>query len=298
MKKGMAEVAVAVVFLAAGLASALAGEVVLFSAMAAGPDAWIWEGAKLTARDGKLTFARDKGEQSDVYLGDRFAYVPGAQIKIDVDAVTAGSYSVQVLAFNGDSFLEALDLVKDGSESGGKLYKLPDLAIPNGTDKITLKLWISKKPGSAVVFNDVSCMVPVTDEDFAYDKAIDATTMATTDGADWTAGADGGVLALRTNTPVGSVVLPDRIARPEKGILVLGASAVKKGTLTVQLCTFDADGNYLGAVDVIKKAATGVSTLLEGVSWPEGTATFQVKLWIGGLPGASATISRVTILKM
>lgn len=297
MNKATVRLAAAIGFLAAGCVSVLAEEVTLFSAVASGPDVWVWEGAKLTVRDGKLTLARDKGDPSDAYLGDRFAYVPGAQIKIDVDAVIAGSYSAQVLAFKGDSFLKALDLVKDESEPNGKLFKLRDLSIPSGTDRITLKLWISKKTGSAVVFRDVSCILPVTDDDFAYNKVIDEGTLCETDKADWTPGADGGLLMLHTNTAVGAAVLPDRIAKPAGGILVLDTSPVKKGTLTVQLCAFDANGNYLGAVDVIKKAATGMSTTLDGVQWPEGTATFQVKLWIGGLPGASLTVRRVMVLK-
>ena len=297
MKRKMAGMVVLVGLLAGGLVSASAEPVVLFSAVESGPDVWVWEGAKLTAKEGKLTLAKDKGGEGDVYLGDRFAYVPEAQIKVDAGEVIAGSYSVQVLAFKGDTFLKAIDLIKDEAEPGGRSFQLSKISIPGGTDRITLKLWISKKPGSAVVFNDISCVLPVEPDNVVYDKQIDPATVATADQADWVPGEGGGSLTLHTNTPVGSLVFPDQIAKPERGVLVLTTSPVMNGTLTVQLCAFDAGGNYLAAVDVIKKAAAGMSTLLDDVAWPEGTATFQVKLWVGGLPGASATISRVLVLK-
>lgn len=277
--------------------SAVAEDVVLFSASVAGPDAWVWEGAKLTQQEGKLTLARAAGDFGDVYLQDRFAYIPEASLVVDVDSVVAGTYSVQVLAFKGATYLGALDLLKDTSQVGSKTYQLGKLAIPAGTETITFKLWVSKTIGSATVLNELKYYVPVDPALVAFDKVLDVSTVASAEQVDWMPGAGGGVMVLQTNAALGSVVLSDQIARPLKGTLVIDVADVKDGTLTAQLCAFDGSGGYLDSIDVIKKATAGMSIPLGPVAWPDGTSTFQVKVWLGGSAGASATIKRVLVLK-
>ena len=290
------------VFLMAGfllgiLQSAAAEEVALFSAAAAGPDAWVWEGAKLTQQDGKLMLARAAGEFGDVYLQDRFAFIPEASLDVDVDSVVAGTYSVQVLAFKGATYLGAVDLLKDTSQVGLKTYPLGKLSVPAGTETITFKLWISKSIGSATVFNELKYYAPVDPALIIFDKVLDASTVAAAEQVDWTPGDGGGVMVLQTNATLGSVVLSDQIARPVTGTLLVDVADVKDATLTAQLCAFDGGGGYLDSVDVIKKATSGMSIPLGPVAWPDGTSTFQLKLWIGGSAGASATIKRVLVLK-
>jgi hypothetical protein len=277
--------------------SAVAEEVVLFSAAAAGADAWVWEGAKLTQQDGKLTLARAAGEFGDVYLQDRFAYIPEASLDVDVDSVVAGTYSVQVLAFKGATYLGAVDLLKDTSQVGLKTYQLNKLSIPAGTETITFKLWISKTIGSATVFNELKYYAPLDPAIVAFDKVLDASTIATAEQVDWTPADGGGVMVLQTNATLGSVVLSDQIARPMTGTLVIDVADVKDATLTAQLCAFDGSGGYLDSVDVVKKATSGMSIPLGPVTWPDGASTFQVPVWIGGSAGASATIKRVLVLK-
>jgi hypothetical protein len=289
-------------FLMAGLllgmlSPAGAEDVVLFSAAASGADAWVWEGAKLTSQDGKLVLARAAGDVGDVYLQDRFAYIPEATLDVNVDSVIAGTYSVQVLAFKGATYLGALDLLKDTSQIGLKTYQLGKMALPAGTETITFKLWVSKTIGSATVLDDLKYYVQVDPALVAFDKVIDAATVATAEQVDWMPGDGGGVMTLQTNATMGSIVLSDQIARPLKGTLILDVADVKNGTLTAQLCAFDGSGGYLDSVDVIKKATAGMSIPLGPVAWPDGTSTFQVKVWIGGSAGASATIKRVLVLK-
>ena len=277
--------------------SVVAEEIVLFSAAAAGADAWVWEGAKLTQQDGKLTLTRATGDFGDVYLQDRFAYIPEASLDVNVDSVVAGTYSMQVLAFKGTTYLGALDLLKGTSQIGLKTYQLGKLALPAGTETITFKLWISKTIGSATVFDELKYYVQIDPARVVFDKRIDASTVATAEQVDWTPGDGGGVMVLQTNATLGSVVVSDQIARPLTGTLMLDVADVKNATLTVQLCAFDGSGGYLDSVDVIKKATAGMSIPLGPIAWPDGTSTFQVKVWIGGSGGASATIKRVLILK-
>lgn len=277
--------------------SAMAEEVVLFSAAAAGPDAWVWEGAKLTQQDGKLTLARAAGDFGDVYLQDRFAYIPEAALDVNVDSVVAGTYSVQVLAFKGMTYLGAVDLLKDVSQVGLKTYPLNKLSLPAGTETVTFKLWISKSIGSATVFSDLKYYVQIDPARVVYDKRVDASTVVVPEQADWTPGAEGGVMVLQTNATLGAVVLSDQIAKPLTGTLILDAADVRNGTLTVQACAFDANGGYLDSIDLIKKATAGISIPLGPVAWPEGTSTFQVKIWLGGSAGGCATIKCVLVLK-
>lgn len=280
-----------------GMQSVIAEEVVLFSAVAVGADAWVWEGAKLTQQDGKLVLARAVGGCGDVFLQDRFAYVPEASLDVDVDSVTAGTYSVQVLAFKGATYLGAVDLLKDTSQVGLKTYQLGKLALPAGTETISFKVWISKTIGSGTVFNELKYYVPIDPSHIVFDRVIDASTVATPEQVGWMPGAGGGVMELQTNATLGSVVFPDQIARPMTGTLVIDVADVRNGTLTAQLCAFDQSGGYLDSIDLIKKATAGMSIPLGSVEWPDGTSTFQVKVWIGGSSGASATIKRVLVLK-
>jgi hypothetical protein len=96
---------------------------------------------------------------------------------------------------------------------------------------------------------------------------------------------------------IGSVVFPDQIAKPDGGRLLLPVKDVKSGTLTAQVCAFDANSEYLDSRDIVRQATAGLSGNLAAVAWPEGAATFQVKVWLGGAPNASAVIQRILVLR-
>jgi hypothetical protein len=286
----------AVIGCLAGMA-ATADEVVLFSAANAGPDAWSWEGARLTGQENGLILSKDKGENCSVVLEDRFALVPGAQIQFDVQKVVAGSYALQVLAFKGTTYLGSIDLVKDSAEVGAKAFELGKLALPADTETITFKLWISKDLGSAVQIKDLTYSLLVTPEQVVYDKFVGTSTAVQTDQAVWTPGEQGGKLALNAGVPHGSIVFTDQIQKPVGGTLLIQVSDLKNGTLTVQACAFNANGEYLSSIDLMKRGTASLSMNLASVPWPEGAATFQIKLWLGGSPDTSAVISRLLVLK-
>ena len=274
-----------------------AEEVTVFSAAEAGPDAWTWEGARLTEEGANLKLAKDKGESCDVVLADRFTYLPDGVVEFSVDRVVSGTYSIQVLAFKGGDYLGAVDLVKDSMFAGTKTVPLKDLKLPAETRFVTFKLWISKDLGSSVLFKEIRYYVPVVQTSILYDLAVGTTTSGLVDQATWSPGEKGGRLALLPGGSVGSVVFQDKIEKPARGKLLLKASDVKNGTLTVQVCAFDGAGNYLDSVEVINRAISGMSADLGSITWPELTETFQVKVWLGGGAGTSAVIQRILILE-
>ncbi|MFH0878662.1 MAG: hypothetical protein V2A34_03020 [Lentisphaerota bacterium] len=272
-------------------------EVTVFSAAEAGPDVWTWEGARLTEQDGGLLLGKDKGESCTVVLGDRFTYLPDGIVEFGVEHVVSGTYSIQVLAFKGGDYLGAIDLVKDSMFAGTKTIPLAKLKLPAETQFITFKIWISKDLGSSVLFKDIRYFIPVVQANILYDREISATTSGLVDQVTWTPGEKGGVLALLPGTSVGSIVFQDRIAKPARGKLLLKASEVKNGTLTVHVCAFDSAGEYLDSVEVIQRALSGMSADLGAIQWPNNTVSFQVKVWLGGGAGASAVIQRILILE-
>ena len=274
-----------------------AEDVNVFSAAESGPDAWTWEGARLTAEGVNLMLAKDKGDSCSVVLGDRFTYLPEGVVEFNVDRVVSGTYSIQVLAFKGDEYLGAVDLVKDSMFAGTKTMPAAKLNLPAETQFITFKLWISKDMGSSILFKDIRYYVPVTQTGLLYNLAVGTTTSGLVEQAVWTPGEKGGRLALVPGAPVGSIVFPEMIAKPAKGKLLIKASAVENGTLTIHVCAFDADGNYLDSLEVIKRAISGMSADLGSIQWPERAERFQVKVWLGGGTGAAAVIQRIMVIE-
>ena len=272
-------------------------EVMLFGAANAGPDVWSWEGAKLKAAEGGLVLTPDKGDLCSVVLQDRFAWMPQGEVVVDVRQAVAGTFTLQALAFKGVSYLGSQDVIRDSDQKGVFRVPFSKLAFPKDTETVTFKLWVSRSVGTAITFGDIQYVVPVHPEQMVYDKKIDISTEVMADQAVWTPSDAGGKIQLAENMSFGSVVFPDQIVRPEGGHLVLQVKEVKNGTLTAQVCAFNAEGNYLDSRDVIKKGTASLSGALDNINWPEGTATFQVKVWLGGTANASATIQRIMVLR-
>ncbi len=282
----------------AGLVSARAEDIVLFDAKAAGPDVWTWEGARIIGQgDGRLILSPDKAGSPAVFLEDRFAYIPDGVIEAAVGSVPAGTYAVQVLAFQGNVYVGAVDLLKDATDTGVRTIKLRDLNLPAGTETIAFKLWISREIGASVVINNLRYFVPVAADKVVFNRQADSMLLATPEQAVWTAAAEGAVITLEEGKTYGSVLLPDFIEKPEKGTFILQLGNVKNGSVTAQAYAFDAERNYLDALDVVKAATSDASAPLDRLTWPEGTASFQIKLWLGGGADASAIVKRIVVLK-
>ena len=274
------------------------GEAVLFSATKASFDAWQWEGAKLKADEkGGLVLTPDRANLPSVVLQDRFAWCPDGVVRLDVRQAVAGTFSLQVLAFKGPTYLGALDLVKASDQKGVMVFPFDRLAFPPGTETVTFKLWVSRGIGTAISINELEYVIPINPEQVVYEGKMDAATRVEADQLDWTLGDAGAQVRLRDGSSIGSLLFTDQIPRQDSRHLIVQLNDVKGGSVAAQVCAFNEAGEYLDSVDVVKHATAGISCALGGIAWPEGTATFQVKLWAGGDSGMSALIQRLLVLK-
>lgn len=107
MKSSMsAWVRTAVLFtLTLGAGSAPAEDLTLFQASKAGAEAWGWGDAKIKPGSEGLSI-QESGKSKpvgDVYVLDRFAFLPEGVVELDVNRVVSGSFTLQLLAFKGDA---------------------------------------------------------------------------------------------------------------------------------------------------------------------------------------------------
>ena len=280
---------------------ARADELVLFSAATAGADVWSWGQGQITQQAGSL-LVREKnndGAYGDVYTSDRCAYLPEGVIEINVGRVISGKYTLQVLAFQGESLITSIDVIKNSTQAGKQTVPIAAIGLPAQTDGILFKLWVTDEEGASLELKDLRYTLPVAADQILFDKKIDLATPCSTEKATWQAlPAGGGTMTLNSNETYGAVLFSDPIKKTYQGTLMIHTTAVKGGVLTVQFCALDANGAYLGSVDVMKRVPGGwQKTTLSAVQWPAETDSFQVKVWMEGAEGASATINQFVILK-
>lgn len=290
-----------IVLFCAGTVSATAGELVLFSAADAGADVWSWGQAQVTEQAGALLVQEKNkdGAYGDVYTSDRCAYMPEGVIEINVGHVIAGKFTLQVLAFQGESLLTSIDVIKNSTQAGKQTIPLSTIGLPAQTDGLLFKLWVTDEEGASIELKDLRCTVPFAADRIFFSKKIDVSTACSTEKATWQAlSTGGGTMTLNTNETYGSVLFGDPIEKTYQGTLLIQTTGVKGGVLSVQLCALDVNGAYLGSVDIMKRIPGGwQKATLSTVQWPAETASFQVKVWLEGAERASATINQFVILK-
>ena len=293
-----------VAFILTGLLCAItarADELVLFSAATAGADVWSWGQGQITQQaDSLLVRENNKdGAYGDVYTSDRCAYLPDGVIELNVGRVISGKYTLQVLAFQGESLITSIDVIKNSTQAGKQTVPLATINLPAQTDGILFKLWVTDEEGASIELKDLRYTMPFATDRILFDKKIDISTPCSTEKATWRAlPAGGGTMTLNSNETYGAVLFGDPIKKTYQGTLMIHATAVKGGVLTVQFCALDVNGAYLGSVDVMKRVPGGwQKTTLSAVQWPTETDSFQVKVWLEGAEGASATINQFVILK-
>jgi hypothetical protein len=284
----------------AAAVAANAEELVLFSAATAGADVWSWGQGQITEQAGSL-LVREKnndGAYGDVYTSDRCTYVPEAVIELNVGRVLAGKYTLQVLAFQGESLLTSVDVIKNSTQAGKQTIQIGTIGLPAQTDGILFKLWVTDAEGASIELKDLRYTMPLAADRILFEKKIDASTPCSTEKASWQASSTGGTMTLNSNETYGAVLFGEPLKKTYQGTLMIHATSVKGGVLTVQFCALDVNGAYLGAVDVIKRVPGGwQKATLSAVQWPAESASFQIKVWLEGSEGASATINEFAVLK-
>ena len=279
---------------------ARAEELVLFSAATAGADVWSWGKAQIKQQEGSLLVQEKNpdGMYGDVYTSDRCSYMSDGLLELDVLRVISGKFTLQVLAFHGESLIMTVDAIKNSVQAGKQTVHLGTIGLPAETDGILFKLWVTDEEGASIELKDLRYTVPFATDRILLDRKVDTSTPCSTEKATWTASAtSGGTLTLNPAETYGSVLFGETIKKTYQGNLMVYATSVKGGVLTVQLCALDANGAYLGSVDAIKRASGGwQKASLSEVQWPAATDSFQVKIWLEGGEGASATINQFVIL--
>ena len=290
---------VLIAFLCAVIARA--EELVLFSAATAGADVWSWGQAQISQQAASLLVQEknNDGAYGDVYTSDRCTYLPEGVLEIDVGRVISGKYTLQVLAFQGESLLTSVDVIKNSTQAGKQTVHVGTIGLPAKTDGLLFKLWVTDEEGASLELKDLRYTMPFASDRILFDQKIDITTPCTTEKAMWRAlPAGGGTLTLGTNETYGAVLFENPLQKAYQGTLMIHAPSVKNGVLTVQFCALDVNRAYLGSVDVIKRVPGGWQRAPLGtVQWPAGTDSFQIKVWLEGSEGASATISQFVVLK-
>lgn len=281
------------------LGNARAEEVSFFKASAAGEEAWSWAGAKVKLREGELQIAEANpaADFGDAFIADRLPYLPNGVITLDVSGVDAGMYTLQVLGFQGDTHASTAEPVKDKSQPGTARIAVADLGFPAGTETILLKMWVAGAEGASTRLRELSYGAVVDTAAAQLDETFaDLARWQPDAGQVALAAIPGGAeMKLQPAVPYASAALPVRVERQAGRLLLLHAPAVN-GSVTVQLDVFDAAGEYLGAVDVVKGVGAGWhGALLDRAAWPTGAATYSIKLWLGGNEGASAKLARVLV---
>ena len=281
--------------------SAQADELVLFSAATSGPDVWSWGKAQIVQQADGTFLVREKnkdGAYGDVFTSERCSFMQEGLIELDVAKVIAGKYTLQVLAFQGESLLTSVDAIKNSTQAGKQTVHVGTIGLPPQTEYILFKLWVTDEEGAALQLKDLRYIMPFATDRILLDRKIDPATPCSMEKATWQAAATGGTLTLSTNESYGAVLFSEPIAKSYQGTLMIHAPAVQNGVLTIQLCALDKNGAYLGSVDAIKRVPGGWQKAeLGSVQWPAETDSFQVKVWLEGSEAASATISQIVILK-
>jgi hypothetical protein len=280
---------------------AVAEDMVLFSAAKVGADIWGWGGARIVAMDDKLKIVENNrtGDFGDVYVTDKFAYVPEALIELNVDRIIAGEYTLQVLAFKGDSHVGTFDVFKGCSSAGLQKFKLNSAPLPTDTETIMFKIWVAGIEGASIVIKDLRYFMPVDPASVLSDNVVTMGTSCTTDKAVWAPTDNGGTITLAAGESYGAVLFPDEIVKPEKGgSLILQIPSVINGSITAQIAVMNENGTYVGSLDAIPRTGSGLRMArLDTLQWPPNAVRFQVKVWLEGAEGCSATIKRVLVLK-
>ena len=125
----------------------------LFQASSAGADVWSWGGARIKQDGAELVILENNadGDYGDVYVSDRFPRLPGGVIKWQVGRVMAGTYTLQVLAFRGDTVVGSVDLAKDSAGTDMKMAQVDSMNLPPEADQLMFKVWVSGAEGASVI---------------------------------------------------------------------------------------------------------------------------------------------------
>lgn len=271
-------------------------ELVLFDAQRAPEEAWSWSDAKIQRRSDQLIVSEinKAGDYGNVFVDTHYPYHPDAVLSVDVRSVLNGSYTIQVLAFQGETHIHTVDPIKNSVSTGSRALPMRDLKLPPETQSVRFKVWVAGAEGAAIALGNLRYSRTIEAEQIVLDEPLKTLTYWEADGTIPEL-VDGGVrVTLEEGAGFGSLLYEPMRTRRDGGQLMIHAPRVHYGTITIQLVCFDRDHLYLESVDAIRAVGAGWHGVsLGGVKWPDRTAYYKVKIWLGGEPGAEAVIGRL-----
>ena len=219
----------------------------------------------------------------------------GAEVALSgtrVEALEAAAKEV-----SGKTHIGTIDPVKDATDPGRREIRMADLDVPAECDTILLKLWVGGAEGATTLLNNLTYTVQMSPEDIRNDENFGKAEVWEATDVRLSHTDDSATVELADGKSFGSALYQPLLPRSDEGRLLVHASAVTGGTLTLQIVAFGPEGRYIASVDAIPSFTSGWRGIaLNRIAWPEGTTHFRVKLWLGGTGGASAVLDRLLLL--
>jgi hypothetical protein len=273
----------------------------LFKASASGADAWVWGTARIKEKDGLLavTEQNDTDSYGDVFVSDRFPFLAGGEVRLDVAQVVKGDYTFQLLGFKGQENVATVDLIKSATQNGQRAFSLAKAGLPEDVDQIGFKVWVGGGEGATTVLKDLVYVFDLEQTAILLDERMTDKKAWQNESLALTTSPDGRIeLGLNPGSTYGSILHLKRLRKDQHLTLLLGLEEVQAGSVSAQLVVFGADGTYQESLDVIQHAQAGWHGMpLDALLAAELSPAFQIKLWVGGTDATRARVSRVMVLK-
>jgi len=283
------------------LLQARAEDLQLFQASQDGEEAWVWGGAKVKLKDGKLLVSlhNSEGAAGDTYVAARFPYFPNGKVGFVVGQVTAGDYTLQVLGFKNNVHVATVPLISHATDAGKKSFTLKDAGLNNEVDEILFKVWVGGATNAAVVFDDLTYSLPLESYTTLFDEHFHKMESWQNESLVLNTTGNEAVITLKPDTTFGSILLPKQFPLQSGMKLLWNIVRIDNGDATLQFVGFDKDGKYVKSMDGAKNVRNGWYVVsLPDPAWPPEVASVQIKLWVGGQAAATARFGRLLVIKL
>lgn len=279
-------------------AAAQAGQIELFNAADSGVNPWIWEGARMKPR-GKgfmLTGDRKNNGGDSAHLAQHLMYFKQGQVIVDVKQVQNGHFTFQILCFKGDKYLTALNVIRKSQKRGREVFNLEALDIPEETDHVAFKVWVSQGT-PRIRLNNIRYVLDAPDAAILFAQSLGTLADCTTENLVARPDSNMALIELLPSQSTGNILYPWKInLEDHMGTLILQTGEIENGTVSLQACIFDRNGTYIQSVSLLEHLSTTGAVDLSKVTWPEQAHSIQFKIWLGGAGNCSAQLKQLLII--
>jgi hypothetical protein len=280
--------------------SASAEELELFNALVMPAESWNWADAKIQKKENGLlvTEINKAGDYGSVFVDERFPFHPAAKIKLRVDEVLSGDYTMQVLSFVGNTHIQTLDSVKSSRQTGVQEFEMSGLKLPPESQAVLFKLWVGGAEGASTKLGNLTYSLPVAPDAIVKDDAFASSN-------EWEAvdvvlnylPQRGVEVKLAEGKSYGSILYRPLLTRSDDAYLFVHVPGATSGSVTMQVVVLDSAGAYIQSIDVLPAFGAGWRSVRLGqIEWPEGATHFRVKLWVGGTAATEVSFNRLLLL--